>query len=124
MKKTITLLSSVVLLSSCASAYNYKVDYGNNTKVLDSYHVSARIEKHYTPGIFSTEVKNDVTLYINDEIVLKGPLHKDESGQLQGIYQDQLVTLECAKPGMFLETRCTIHMGKKRLGIMTMTPEL
>ena len=119
MKNTVVLLSSLLMLSGCASTHHYKSDYDRNSRVAEDYNISGSIDKHINPGFFSGEIKNDLVLYINDELVIKGPLHEDESGELQGIYQAKVVTLDCDKPNFFSSTQCVVHLDKKRIGQLT-----
>lgn len=119
MKKTVVLLSSMLMLSGCASTQHFNADYDRNSRISDEYDISGSIEKHINPGFFSADIENDLVLYINDELVIKSPLHRDESGELQGIYQSKVVTLDCNKEHIFTTTKCVVHIDKKRIGKLT-----
>jgi hypothetical protein len=118
-KKSIILAASISILSGCASTQHFNASYDKNSKTSDNYDVSANLEKYLKPGFFSPEIKNDLTFYINNELVIRGPLHQDESGELQAIYRSKLVTLDCNKENFFTETKCVVHMDKKRVGKLT-----
>ncbi|NLB49601.1 MAG: hypothetical protein GX807_02145 [Erysipelotrichia bacterium] len=116
MNKSTILLGAVtaLILTGCTSKMNYKSD-----KMIDSskkYNIEIRMKKTIEPGFFVTDVTNKVTLYINDEIVLKGNLDRDESGELQGIYNNEKLNLACSKDSIFSPSFCTVHLGKKRIG--------
>lgn len=103
-----------LILTGCTTHYNYKSD-----KLVDSnkkYNLEIRMKKTIEPGFFVNDVTNKVTLYINDEIILKGNLDRDETGELQGIYNNEKLNLSCSKDSIFLPSFCTVHLGNKRIG--------
>jgi hypothetical protein len=117
MKKA-ALALSVMIISGCASTLKYDSEYNYKSESGSEYKLSGVIEKHMTSGLLTTEVRNSLLLYINDELVIKGPLHRDDSGELQGVYNSKVVNLDCKKPSFFKQVECLVHIDKKRVGSM------
>ena len=104
-----------ILLTGCTAKLNYK-----SKKMIDSnnkYTVEIKMKKTIN-SILSTErrITNKITLYINNEIVLKGNLYEDESGEIQGMYKNKKLNLECSKDSIFSPLFCIVHLGNKHIG--------
>jgi len=116
MKRGIVLVWAIIVLvmTGCVNKYNYR-----SNSMVDSnqkYKIDIRVKKIIHQGFFSTDIKNRVILYINDEVVLKGNLERDESGELQGMYENQKLTLECSKDNIFTPLYCIVYLGNKKIG--------
>ncbi len=73
-------------------------------------------QTHNVGLLLNSSIKNVLTLYINDEIVLKGNLETDASGEFQSMYDGRKLSVECGKDTIFSKTTCLVHLGKKRMG--------
>lgn len=112
-----TLLAFILIgLSGCGAKLHY--DYKSETLIDSSkeYKINIVMTKDTDAGLFITDIKNVVTVYINDEIALKGKLNKDASGELKGTYNGKELTLECVTRAFYKPTSCLIHLNKKRIG--------
>lgn len=119
--KKITAVFVLFLVSGCATSTRYTSEPLQSADSASSgYRLKVQLEKQITPGLFSTEVKNEVYLYVNDVLTVRGPLHRDESGQLQGNYESKPVQLDCIKPGIFRKTQCTVHIDGKNAGSLSL----
>lgn len=108
----IAIIASI--LSGCASTMRFSSEVDGYSD--SHYRISAKLIKKIDPGFFSSDVKNDVSLYINGDLALKGALHLDESGDLQGTYQSKTIKMSCGKDSIFSPTRCTILLDEKLIG--------
>lgn len=111
---TLICLATTFIFTGCVSKLNYKSD-----SMIDStkqYNVDIRVTRTTDPGFFRTDVTNEVTLFINDEVALKGYLTENQEGELQGMYNNEKLTLDCSKDNFFTPSFCTVLLGKKRIG--------
>jgi hypothetical protein len=115
-----SVLSIIVIMtiSGCASKTPYHAD--PITTIDQKYKFDLKMKKEIDPGFFVTDIKNIVTLYINDEIALQGNLDRYESGQLQGLYEGKKLNLECDKDTIFSPTRCIVHLDKTRIAELSL----
>jgi len=53
---------------------------------------------------------------------VRGPLHKDGSGSLQGSYEGKPVELDCVKPHAFTNIRCDVYISGRKVETLTFKP--
>lgn len=103
----------VFTLSGCTVHTKLK-----STSVVDyskKYKIDVLMDFTNKRSFFGGEITNIVTLYINDTIALKGNAGADYSCDMQGIFDEKELTLECAKNSIFSPISCLVHLDKKRL---------
>lgn len=115
MIKLSILLGFLLFLSGCASTYNYRA--GDFNDLNKEYSVDAKMKKIIETGFLSSTTKNILSLYINDQLVLEGPLDIQNSGTFKSIYEGKPLLLECYKVGAFsIEPYCQIHLDQRKIG--------
>lgn len=115
MKQLPILFSSILLLLGCASTYNYRA--GDFNDLNKEYTVDAKMKKNIETGFLSSTTKNILSLYINDQLVLEGPLDMQGAGTFKSIYESKPLLLECHKVGVFsIEPYCQVHLDQRKIG--------
>ncbi len=115
MKQLPILFSSILLLLGCASTYNYRA--GDFNDLNKEYTVDAKMKKNIETGFLSSTTKNILSLYINDQLVLEGPLDMQGAGTFKSIYESKPLLLECYKVGVFsIEPYCQVHLDQRKIG--------
>ena len=115
-KKVISFAFLALALSGitgCAAKYNFQSV--QTEKGSSEYKVELKMEKRFktlNPTAFNT-----ISIYLNGKKVLKGPLDGTETGDLEGIFDNKKLELECGRVGIFdAHSRCIVHLGNIRLG--------
>ncbi|WP_417538685.1 hypothetical protein [Marinobacter sp.] len=109
-------LTSAILLSGCASTMQYTSDYQNNNSSYEHGEVYASLTRTTDPGFFKTTIKNEIEIFIDDELVTKAPLYQDYSGELYFFYQGMPVEVNCVQPHIFTTPECSVQINGKRSG--------
>lgn len=117
-----TVMPLLVLfgLFGCTNTTQYG---GNLTGVRagdEVYNVRVRLDSQVRSQFIGSDIRNEVYLYVNDILAVRGPLHRDQSGQLQGAYESKIVLLDCLKPGFVSRTQCTVHIDGRDVGTLTL----
>jgi hypothetical protein len=123
MKKVVHLFLSILFLSGCAITNHLESTFEKNNHALEGYNIEGSMVQRVNNGLFSQQIAYDLTVYINNERVIKGPLHHDGSGEVQGIYKSKIVVADCGKPNFFSFTECEILVDKQRAGRLSFEPE-
>jgi hypothetical protein len=108
-----------LLISGCTTKINYE---SNTMYELEKKYTFDIVVEHTNKvnALLASSSESLATLYINDEIVLQGPLKIDNTGTLRGQYNNETLILECSKYTIFSDTICLIHLGNKRIGKSTL----
>ncbi|MBT8421135.1 MAG: hypothetical protein KJO08_09770 [Gammaproteobacteria bacterium] len=114
--KTLVIAVLIIFISGCGPTTireEGKITYKDGG---ESYQLKARVDKYRKDNFFSTEIKHEVYLYINGVLAIRGPLHRDGSGHIQGAYKSKTVIMDCMKPSLFVGTQCEIHIDGINIG--------
>ncbi len=115
MKRVSILISFILILSGCASTYNYRA--GDFNDLNKEYTVDAKMKKIIETGFLSSTTQNILSLYINNQLVLEGPLDMQGAGTFKSIYESKPLLLECYKVGVFsIEPYCQVHLDQRKIG--------
>lgn len=114
--KILTIAILIIFVSGCGPTIIREEGEITYKDEVESYQLKARVDNYRKDNFFSTEIKHDVYLYINDVLAMRGPLHRDGSGHIQGTYKSKTVIMDCIKPNFFQSTQCEIHMDGVNIG--------
>jgi hypothetical protein len=118
--KKVSPLAALVILAGCTNTIQYG---GNLTGVRageEQYNLRVRMDSQIRSQLIGSDVRNEVYLYVNDILAVRGPLHRDQSGQLQGVYESKIVLLDCLNPGILSRTQCTVHIDGRDVGTLSL----
>ena len=116
MSKLSLALAAIIGLSGCASTMQYTSDYQNNSSSQEYGAVYANLTRTTDPGFFKTTIKNEIEIFIDDQLVTKAPLYQDYSGELYFFYQGMPVEVDCVQPHIFTTPECAVQINGKRSG--------
>lgn len=123
MKPGILLLAGAILgLTGCASNIQYGSGDVQSSVGGDTYTLNLEMDQQIIPGLLVNDIRYDVSLYVNGVRSVRGPLHKDGSGSLQGSYEGKPVELDCVKPHAFTNIRCDVHISGRKVDTLTFKP--
>lgn len=123
MKPGILLLAGAILgVTGCASNIQYGSGDVQSSAGGDTYTLNLEMGQQIIPGLLVNDIRYDVSLYVNGVQSVRGPLHKDGSGSLQGSYEGEPVELDCVKPHAFTNIRCDVHISGRKVDTLTFKP--
>lgn len=111
------LVLSILCITGCAAKYDFHSVTAQETNT--DYKVSLKMEKSFKT--LNPTPYNKVTVYVNDQKALKGPLSEAQEGELEGMYAGKKLELVCHNEGIFPPiTNCVVHLDNVRLGKYTL----
>ena len=106
------------LVSGCASTMQFKSSYQETSQQNEYGEVYANLSHYHEVG-FDKNIKNQIEIFIDDELVAKAPLYEDYSGELYFFYHGMPVAVDCVRPHIFTTPECAVQVNGKRSGKLT-----
>lgn len=123
MKPGILFLAGVMMgLAGCTSNIQHGSGDVQSTVAGEMYTLNLEMDQQISPGLLVNDIRYDVSLYVNGIRSVRGPLHKDGSGSLQGSYEGKPVELDCVKPHAFTNIRCDVHISGRKVDTLSFKP--
>mgnify|MGYP003628306869 CR=1 FL=1 len=117
--KRLAFVFSVLALQGCTTTTTqYAGETSGQGVGSERYDLRIRMDRQMRTGMLAADIRNDLFLYVNEVLAVRGPLHRNESGQLQGMFDGEVVLVDCIKPGIFSYTRCTVHIDGRDIGTL------
>lgn len=111
--------SLLFVLAGCSSTQKWGADLTPGPSFKNGgYDVTADLNTHVDQGFFTATVRQQLKVYVDNELVVSGPLHENGSGELVGAYSGKQVLVDCIKPHLFSPVECVVHVDKKKLGLL------
>lgn len=120
--RNLLLVGAIFGLTGCASNIQHGSGDVQSSVGGDMYTLNLEMDQQITSGLITSDVRYDVSLYVNGIRSVRGPLHRDGSGSLQGSYEGKPVELDCVKPHAFTNIRCDVHISGRKVETLTFKP--
>ncbi len=116
--KKVLLICMILFFAGCSSKMNFKSDFRKNNSLNNEYKITGNIERLVETGFFSATIKNVVSLYINNKLVIKTALNDDFSGRTELYFDSKPLIVECGKDNVFSQPKCIILLDGQNLGTL------
>lgn len=116
--KKVLLICMILFITGCSSKMNYKSDFRKNNSLSSEYKITGNIGRSVETGFFSSTIRNVVSLYINNKLVVKTALNDDFSGRTELYFDSKPLIIECGKDNIFSQPKCIILLDGQNLGIL------
>lgn len=110
------------MLTGCTSNIQHGSGDVLSSAAGETYTLNLEMDQQIKSGLITSDIRYDVSLYVNDIRTVRGPLNRDESGSLQGSYEGKPVELDCVKPHVFTDIRCDIHISGRKIETLAFKP--
>ncbi len=70
-------------------------------------------------GFLSSEVRNELVVYVDGNKIIESPMHNDFSGDYSAMYEQDVISVKCQKPAFYKISECIVHVNNKLVGTLT-----
>ena len=117
MIRIMTVITMLIIVTGCASStMKFKSEFEAPKKSIGKFKFDAEIKRKITPGFFYPDIDNQLTIYINEDLALRGMLSRDNSGTLFSNYKGKAINVDCDRAHLFADTICELHVNSKKAG--------